>query len=102
MDARGAGARDPSLAPPHRTPATESVRVVRRRGLRSSRRRLAVPPQQAPLAGAARCASTGVSPKSVFVKRERELRTLGTVGPGLFSSSWALLGKDSDLRVVGA
>lgn len=51
---------------------------------------------------AGRCASTGVSPKSVSVKREKELKTLGTVDPDLFSSSWALLGKDSDLRVVGA
>ena len=81
------------------TPATGSVHVVSGRGLRSSRPRLAVPGKDA---ACRRCASTGVSPKSVSVKREKELKTLGTVDPDLFSSSWALLGKDSDLRVVGA
>lgn len=47
---------------------------------------------------AGRRASTGVGrkKKSILIEREGELKTPGTVDPGLFSSSWALLGKDSD------
>ena len=80
MDARGAAARGPSLAPPHRTAATESVRAVGRRGLRASRRPIAVPGKDAALPGDA---PQQVSPRRVYLSKGRGTKDSGgSCGPG--------------------